>query len=98
MKKFTLFHILLKFQVFISKSNNLLIGHYEMRRKILILFFRSRQVEENIISILRQRLEDCMYYERFEREKCRDYIPILQEAETNYFIKCKMLHIACFLY
>ncbi|XKL67226.1 hypothetical protein PGB90_010646 [Kerria lacca] len=48
---------------------------------------RDKRVDEQIIIILRQRFEDCMLYEGYEREKCRALLTPLEEAETNYFIK-----------
>lgn len=57
-------------------------------------FTKHRKIDQTIITILRQRFEDCMLYEGHEREKCRALIFPLEEAETNYFTKCKLtLHI-----
>lgn len=53
----------------------------------LCLFFR--MVDSNILSILRQRYEDCRIYEAPDgMRKCKPLADMYQEAEENYSIKC----------
>lgn len=47
-----------------------------------------RKLDNQIIILLKQRFKDCMMYERFEREKCRELLPAIEEAKVNFFIKC----------
>lgn len=47
-------------------------------------------IDSNILSILRQRYEDCRIYEAPDGiRKCKPLSEIYQEAEENYSIKCQ---------
>ncbi|XP_044758110.1 NADH dehydrogenase [ubiquinone] 1 beta subcomplex subunit 10 [Coccinella septempunctata] len=49
---------------------------------------RDRQVDEEIVSILRQRFEHCVIYEGPDHfKKCKPLLDIYEEAATNWFIK-----------
>ncbi|XP_017774602.1 PREDICTED: NADH dehydrogenase [ubiquinone] 1 beta subcomplex subunit 10 [Nicrophorus vespilloides] len=49
---------------------------------------RDKQVENEILSILRHRFEDCMMYEAPDHaEKCKDVLKQYEDATTNWFIK-----------
>lgn len=49
-----------------------------------------RQVDSEILSVLRQRFEDCMLYEAPDHiKKCTPLLEQYEEATTNWFIKCK---------
>lgn len=54
--------------------------------------FNSRQVDEEIVSILRNRFEHCVIYETPDHvEKCKPLLDTYEEASTNFFIKCKFV-------
>lgn len=49
---------------------------------------RDRQVDEQVLSILRQRFEHCVIYEGPDHmKKCKPLLDIYEEASTNWFIK-----------
>lgn len=51
---------------------------------------RDRQVETEILSILRGRFEDCVMYETPDhKEKCKPLLDAYEEASTEWFIKCR---------
>lgn len=53
-------------------------------------FRRDKLVENEILSILRQRFEDCVLYEAPDHvEKCRPLREYYLKAEENWFTKCK---------
>ena len=53
-------------------------------------FKRDRLVDNEVLSILRQRFEDCMLYEGPDGErKCRPIYEIYQKGAENWFTKCK---------
>lgn len=52
-------------------------------------FRRDKRVDSEILSILRQRFEDCVLYESPDHAtKCRDVLNTYQKASENWFIKC----------
>lgn len=54
-----------------------------------IFLFTYRLVDSNILSILRQRYEDCRIYESPDgMRKCKPLYDIYEKAEENYSIKC----------
>lgn len=55
-------------------------------------FRRDRMVENEIVSILRQRFEDCTLYEAPDHiKKCKPILEQYEKAAENWFIKCKCL-------
>lgn len=49
-----------------------------------------RQVDSEIVAILRERFEECVLYEKPDHlRKCADVLATLEDASTNWFIKCK---------
>lgn len=53
-------------------------------------FRRDRMVDNEILSILRLRFEDCMMYETPDHMvKCRPFMDVYKKAEENWFIKCE---------
>lgn len=51
---------------------------------------RDKMVENEIVSILRARFEDCMLYEAPDHlSKCKPIRDIYDKAAENWFIKCK---------
>lgn len=53
-------------------------------------FKRDRLVDNEVLSILRQRFEDCMLYEGPDgNRKCRPIYEIYQKGAENWFTKCK---------
>lgn len=53
-------------------------------------FRRDRLVDNEILSILRLRFEDCMMYEAPDHmKKCKPFMDTYKEAEENWFIKCE---------
>lgn len=53
-------------------------------------FKRDRLVDDNILSILRNRFEDCVLYEMpDEAERCKAIWEEYKVAEANWFSKCK---------
>jgi len=58
-----------------------------------------RAVDSHILSILRQRYEDCRIYEAPDgMRKCKPLYDIYEEAEENYSIKCLQriyIYITC---
>lgn len=53
-------------------------------------FKRDRQVDNDILSILRQRFENCSLYEAPDvEEKCGDIWETYKLAEENWFSKCQ---------
>lgn len=60
---------------------------YALKYKNFIFY---RLVDSNILSILRQRYEDCRIYEAPDgMRKCKPLSEIYQAAEENYSIKCQ---------
>lgn len=54
-------------------------------------FKRDKMVENEILSILRYRFEDCVLYEAPDHMvKCKDIHETYKEAEANWFAKCKL--------
>lgn len=50
----------------------------------------NRQVDNEILNILRQRQEDCIIYEKNDhRTKCAHIMEEYNKAAENWFIKCK---------
>lgn len=55
-----------------------------------VQFKRDKLVDNEILSILRQRFEDCVAYEQPDHvEKCTPLYEYYQKAEANWFSKCK---------
>uniref|UniRef100_A0A1B0B7Q3 NADH dehydrogenase [ubiquinone] 1 beta subcomplex subunit 10 n=1 Tax=Glossina palpalis gambiensis TaxID=67801 RepID=A0A1B0B7Q3_9MUSC len=53
-------------------------------------FRRDRMVDNEVVSILRQRFEDCTMYEAPDHlEKCKETLEQYEKAAENWFIKCK---------
>lgn len=53
-------------------------------------FKRDKKVDNEILSILRYRYEDCVLYESPDsNERCKDIWEAYKVAETNWFSKCK---------
>lgn len=53
-------------------------------------FKRDKLVDNEILSILRQRFEDCVAYETPDHvEKCTPLWNYLKNAENNWFSKCE---------
>lgn len=51
---------------------------------------RDRQVDSEVLNILRKRFEDCTVYEAPDHvEKCSKLLQEYKDAETNWFIKCR---------
>ncbi|XP_035916295.1 NADH dehydrogenase [ubiquinone] 1 beta subcomplex subunit 10 [Anopheles stephensi] len=51
-------------------------------------FRRDKMVDNEILSILRQRFEDCVLYEQPDHErKCRSLLDTYEKAAENWFIK-----------
>ncbi|XP_043216069.1 NADH dehydrogenase [ubiquinone] 1 beta subcomplex subunit 10-like [Amphibalanus amphitrite] len=51
-------------------------------------WIRDRQVDREIVNILRQRWRDCAFYEGVDAPvKCVELQKISEDAETNFFIK-----------
>lgn len=60
-------------------------------------FRRDKMVENEILSILRQRFEDCMLYEAPDHvEKCTSILRTYEKAAENWFTKCKRKFIKTF--
>lgn len=55
-------------------------------------------VENEILSILRYRFEDCVVYEAPDHvAKCSPILEVYKQAEANWFAKCKYSAMAvCF--
>lgn len=52
-------------------------------------FKRDKLVENEILSILRYRFEDCVVYEAPDHvSKCKDILEVYKRAEENWFAKC----------
>lgn len=52
-------------------------------------FKRDRLVDNEVLSILRQRFEDCMLYEGPDGDrKCRPLYEVYQKGAENWFTKC----------
>lgn len=50
-------------------------------------------VENEILSILRNRFEDCVMYEAPDHlTKCKPLLEQYEEATTNWFIKCNIIN------
>lgn len=61
-------------------------------------FRRDRMVDNEILSILRQRFEDCTMYEAPDHiEKCKPILEQYEKAAENWFIKCKLNKIPFFI-
>lgn len=57
-------------------------------------FKRDKQVDNEILSILRQRFEDCVLYETPDDEvKCKPLYDYYKKAEENWFIKCEYIYL-----
>lgn len=53
-------------------------------------FRRDKMVENEILSILRQRFEDCMLYEAPDHvEKCTPLLKTYERGAENWFAKCE---------
>lgn len=53
-------------------------------------FKRDRMVDNEILSILRQRFEDCVLYETPDHvEKCKPLVEAYNKGAENWFTKCK---------
>jgi len=50
-------------------------------------FKRDKNVDNEILNILRQRFEDCVLYESPDEEKCRPILDTYNRAAENWFIK-----------
>lgn len=49
-------------------------------------------VDNGILVILRQRFEDCVFYEAPDHKtKCKPFWDYLQKAEENWFTKCEYI-------
>lgn len=60
-------------------------------------FRRDKMVENEILSILRQRMEDCILYEAPDHvEKCAPLKEYYKKAEENWFTKCKYCSMIIF--
>lgn len=58
-------------------------------------FKRDKLVENEILSILRYRFEDCVLYEAPDHlTKCQDILEVYKRAEENWFCKCKWSPLA----
>lgn len=58
-----------------------------------------RQVDTEIVAILRERFEECVLYEKPDHErKCAEVLATLNDASTNWFIKCKCHKYSDFFY
>lgn len=54
-------------------------------------FRRDRMVDNEIVTILRQRFEDCTMYEAPDHvEKCKPILEQYEKAAENWFIKCML--------
>ncbi len=54
-------------------------------------FKRDRQVDSEILSILRQRFEDCVLYEAPDHvKKCQSLLDTYNKAAEHWFTKCKL--------
>lgn len=52
-------------------------------------FKRDKKVDDEILSILRRRFEDCVLYEAPDHlVKCKDILDTYNKATENWFIKC----------
>lgn len=62
-------------------------------------FRRDRMVDNEILTILRQRQEDCILYERPDaRTKCKDIMEQYNKAAENWFIKCNQKILIAVIY
>lgn len=53
-------------------------------------FKRDKRVDNEILSILRQRFEDCVLYESPDHaRKCASILETYNKATENWFTKCK---------
>lgn len=53
-------------------------------------FKRDKAVDNEIVTIMRQRFEDCMLYEAPDHaKKCRPLLDAYNKAAENWFTKCK---------
>lgn len=53
-------------------------------------FICLRQVESEILNVLRLRFEDCVLYEAPDHmTKCKHLLDQYEEATTNWFTKCR---------
>lgn len=61
-----------------------------------------RQVDSEILAILRDRFESCVAYERPDHvERCANILKEYEDTATNWFIKCMLsfiLYIIVFSY
>lgn len=61
-------------------------------------FRRDRMVDNEVVTILRQRFEDCILYEAPDHvEKCKPILNHLEKASENWFIKCKYFFSPVFI-
>lgn len=57
-----------------------------------VQFKRDKAVDNEIVSIMRQRFEDCILYEAPDHmKKCTPFLDAYNRATENWFIKCKSL-------
>lgn len=57
-------------------------------------FRRDKMVENEILSILRQRFEDCVLYESPDHMvKCKGILMAYEKGAENWFTKCKYINV-----
>lgn len=62
--------------------------------RFLIVFRIFRMVDNDILTILRQRFEDCIFYEAPDHVKrCEEIKNYYLKAEENWFTKCEWIFI-----
>lgn len=58
--------------------------------EVIQIFTAFRMVDNDILTILRQRFEDCVFYEAPDHmTKCKEIQNYLLKAEENWFTKCE---------
>lgn len=63
--------------------------HYRLNALILEYLIKIRMVDDEILSILRQRYEDCGWYYGEDKDKfCTDYYNAYIDASGAWFAKC----------
>jgi len=65
-----------------------------------MIFECNRKVEDQILSILRDRMYDCLFYHHYgpdQQKYCQKELSDYKTAETNWFIKCKHSRLYIFL-
>lgn len=69
--------------------------HFEANQQ----FRRDKMIENEILSILRQRFEDCVLYETPDHlTKCRGVLDTYEKAAENWFTKCKLCLLCVSIY